>query len=350
MVWKLRARSDFISNRSRSKAAGVRTGEVVMRALRVLGIAVLCALPIAAAAQEYPAKPIRLVVPFPPGGPNDIIGRVVGQRMQELFGQLVIIDNRAGAGGVIGADNVAKSESDGYSIGIASAGALALSTAMMDKMPYDPLKDLALVTLIAKVPELLAASTDLPVKSVADLVALAKAKPGTINYASTGPESMPHLGGELLRISAGIDIVHVPYRGAAPAVNDLVGHQVQIMLADVTALLPQIQAGRVRALAVARATRVPGLPNVPTLAEAGYQVEADNWYGMFAPARTPPAIIAKLNAVAVAATKSAGVREKLVSQGAILVGNTPEEFAAFVREEIAKWGKVVREAGIAKVN
>lgn len=322
-----------------------------MRAfMRIVAVGVLGMVPLAAPAQDYPSKPIRLVVPFPPGGPNDIIGRVLAQRMQEIAGQLVIIDNRAGAGGVIGTDNVAKSEPDGYSIGIASAGALALSTAMMEKMPYDPTTDLALVTLVAKVPEVLAASTDLPVRSAADLVALAKARPGAINYASTGPESMPHLAGELLQLSAGIDIVHVPYRGAAPAVNDLVGHQVQMMFADVTALLPQIQAGRVRLLAVASAKRVPGFPDTPTLAELGYQVEADNWYGMYAPARTPPAIIAKLHAIAVAAMQSPEVRSKLMDQGAILVGNTPEQFAAFVREEIAKWGKVVQAAGITKVN
>jgi tripartite-type tricarboxylate transporter receptor subunit TctC len=323
-----------------------------MRALRrVVAIALLCISPLAAAAQVYPAKPVRLVVPFPPGGPNDIIARVVGQRMQELFGQLIVIDNRAGAGGVIGTDNVAKSEPDGYSIGMSSAGALALSVAMMDKPPYDPLKDLALVTLVAKVPQVLAASTNLPVRSVADLVALAKARPGTINYASTGPESMPHLSGELFRITAGIDIVHVPYRGAAPAVNDLVGHQVQFMLADVTALLPQIKAGRLRPLAVGGRTRVPSLPEVPTLAELGYpQVEAVNWYGLFAPARTPRAVVAKLHDITVAAMKSPEVGEKLAGQGAVLVGNTPEDFADFVREEIAKWSKVVQAAGIAKVN
>jgi len=322
-----------------------------MRALlRALGVVALGVLPLAANAQDYPAKPIRLVVPFPPGGPNDIIGRVVGQKMQDLFGQLVIIDNRAGAGGVIGADNIAKSEPDGYSIGIASAGALALSTVLMEKMPYDPVKDLALITLIAKVPEILVASTKLPVTSIADLVALAKARPGTINYASTGVESMPHLGAELFRISAGIDIVHVPYRGAAPAVNDVVGHQVHLMLADIPALLPQIQAGRVRALAVASRSRFPALPDVPTLAELGYpQVEADNWYGMFAPARTPPAVVARLHAAAVAAVKAPDVQDKLESQGAILVGNTSAEFAAFVRGEIAKWSKVVQAAGI-KIN
>jgi tripartite-type tricarboxylate transporter receptor subunit TctC len=332
-------------------AVRAATGEVGMRALlRVIALALLGVAPLAAGAQEFPAKQIRLVVPFPPGGPNDIIGRVLAQRMQELSGQLVIIDNRAGAGGVIGTDNIAKSEPDGYSVGLASAGALALSTAMMEKMPYDPLKDLALITLVARVPELLTVSTDLSVRSVADLVALAKARPGTINYASTGPESMPHLAGELLRISAGIDIVHVPYRGAAPAVNDLIGHQVQMMIADVTALLPQIQAGRVRLLAVTGVARVASLPDTPTLVELGYAVEAENWYGLYAPARTPPAVIARLHDLAVAAATSPEVRRKLAEQGAIVVAGTPEEFAAFVRSEIVKWGTVVQAAGIARVN
>jgi len=315
-----------------------------------LGFIVLCALPLAANAQDYPHKPIRLVVPFPPGGPSDIIGRVLGQKMQELLGQLIIIDNRAGAGGTLGTDNVAKSEPDGYSIAIATAGALAISSSLQEKMLYDPLKDLAPITLVAKVPELLVASTTVPVANVKDLIALAKAQPGTINYGSTGPGSMPHLAGELLRIGAQIDIVHVPYRGAAPAVNDLVGHQVQIMFLDVPVLLPQIQAGAIKPLAVGGRLRVPSLPDLPTMSELGYpQIEADNWYGMVAPARTPRPVIAKLNAAAVAAMKAPEVQEKLASQGAILIGNTPEEFAAYMESEIAKWAKVVQTAGI-KVN
>lgn len=301
-------------------------------------------------AQDYPAKPIRLVVPFPPGGPNDIIGRVFGQKMQELLGQPVIIDNRPGAGGALGTDNVAKSEPDGYVIGIASAGALAISTALQEKILYDPLKDLAPVTLVAKVPELLVASTTLPVANVKELIALAKAKPGAINYGSSGPGSMPHLAGALFGTSAGIDIVHVPYRGAAPAVNDLIGHQVQIIFLDVPVLLPHIQSGAVKALAVGGRLRVQQLPDLPTLNELGYpQIEADNWYGMVAPARTPPAIVAKLNAAAVAAMKAPEVQDKLAPQGAILVGNTPEEFAAYIASEIQKWTKVVQTAGI-KVN
>ena len=317
----------------------------------IVVVLALAAAPLRAHAQEglkdYPVKPIRLVVPFPPGGPNDIIGRVVGQKMQELLGQLVIIDNRGGAGGVIGTDNVAKAEPDGYAIAISSAGALAISSSLQAKLPYDPVKDLAPVTLVAKVPELLVASTMLPVANVRELVALAKARPGVINYGTTGPGSMPHLAGELLRISAGIDIVHVPYRGAALALNDLVGHQVEIMFLDVPALLPQIQSGVIRAIAVGGQLRIAALPDLPTMAESGYpQIEADNWYGMVAPARTPRAIIAKLNAAAVAALKTQEVRDKLSSQGAILAGNSPEAFAAYLRSEIAKWAKVAQAAGI----
>jgi len=317
---------------------------------KILGLVALCATSLQAHAQDYPARPIRLVVPFPPGGPNDIIGRVLGQKMQELLGQLIIIDNRPGAAGVLGTDNVAKSEPDGYSIAIASAGALAISTALQEKILYDPLKDLAAITLVARVPELLVASTTVPVANVKELVALAKAKPGTINYGSTGPGSMPHLAAELLRASAQIDIVHVPYRGAAPAVNDLVGHQVHIMFLDVPILLPQIEARAIKPLAVGGRLRVKSLPALPTMSEIGYpQIEADNWYGMVAPARTPLAIVAKLNAAAVAAMKAPEVQEKLLSQGAILIGSTPEEFAAYMGSEIQKWAKVVQAAGI-KVN
>jgi tripartite-type tricarboxylate transporter receptor subunit TctC len=300
--------------------------------------------------KDYPAKPIRLVVPFPPGGPNDIIGRVFAQKMQDLLGQPVIVDNRAGAGGGIGTDNVAKSEPDGYTIAISSAGALAISTALEEKIHYDPLKDLAPVTLVAKVPELLVASTTLPVADVKALVSLAKAKPGAINYGSSGPGSMPHLAGALLGVSAGIDIVHVPYRGAAPAINDLIGHQVQIMFLDLPVLLPHIQSGAVKALAVGGRERVPPLPDLPTLNELGYpQMDADNWYGMVAPAKTPSAIIAKLNAVTLAAMTAPEVQEKLAPQGAILVGGTPAEFGAYMASEIRKWAQVVQTAGI-KVN
>jgi tripartite-type tricarboxylate transporter receptor subunit TctC len=305
-------------------------------------------LPAAAAvAQTFPVKPIKLVVPFPPGGPNDIIARAVGQRMSEIIGQPVTIDNRGGAGGVLGTDAVAKAEPDGYTIAITSAGALAISASLAEKVPYDSTRDLAAVTLVAKVPEMLVAATSVPVTNLAELIALAKAKPGQLNFASTGPGSMPHLAGELLKMSAKIDIVHVPYRGAAPVMNDLLGQQVQMVFLDLPILLPQVQAGKIRPIVMGAKERVPALKDVETTAEAGFpEILTENWYGMVAPGATPKAIVAKLNRVAVEAMRSPEVRDKLASQGAILVGDTPEEFAAYLKGEIAKWAGVVKAAGI----
>ena len=298
-------------------------------------------------AQDFPTKPIKLIVPFPAGGPNDIIARVVASKMSELMGQPVVIDNRGGAGGMIGTDAVAKAEPDGYTIAITSAGALAISKSLQEKVPYDSLKDLKPVTLVAKVPELLVVATNVPASSMKELLALAKSKPGKLNFASTGLGSMPHLAGELFKISAGIDIVHVPYKGAAPAVNDILGQQVDMVFLDIPVLLPQVQSGKVRPIAIGSRERVPSLSDVPTTAEVGLpQVEAENWYGMVAPAATPPAVIAKLHKVTVDAINNPEVKDKLSSQGAILVGNTPEEFAAYIQSEIDKWGKVAKAANI----
>ena len=310
-----------------------------------LALAVLC--PVMAAAQTYPSKPIKLVVPFPPGGPNDIIARAVGQRMSEIAGQPVTIDNRGGAGGALGTDAVAKAEPDGYTIAITSAGALAISTALQEKLPYDSVKDLKAITLVAKVPEMLVVATSVPAANMAELIALAKSKPGKLNFASSGPGSMPHLAGELLKMNAKIDIVHVPYRGAAPAVNDLLGQQVEMVWLDLPILLPQVQAGKLKPIAIGAKQRVAALKDVPTTAEAGFpQIEAENWYGMVAPAATPPAVVARLNALATEAMKSPEVIEKLASQGAILSPTSPDEFAAYIKSEIDKWGKVVQAAGI----
>lgn len=317
--------------------------------LRLLSLLILLA-PVAATAQDFPTKPIKLIVPFPPGGPNDIIARAVGQRMSELAGQPVTIDNRGGAGGVLGTDAVAKAEPDGYTIAITSAGALAISVSLQEKLPYDSTKDLKPITLVAKVPEMLVVATGVPAKDMKELVALAKSKPGKLNFASSGPGSMPHLAGELFKMRAGIDIVHVPYRGAAPAVNDLLAQQVEMVFLDLPILLPQVQAGKLKPIAVGAKERAPSAKDVPTTAEAGFpQIEAENWYGMVAPAGTPPAIVAKLNKLASEAMQDASVKEKLLSQGATLSPTTPDAFAAYIRSEIDKWGKVVQAAGI-KVN
>ena len=319
-----------------------------MRVLRWLLVALIGAmlLPGAVAAQTYPSRPIKLVVPFPPGGPNDIIARVVAQRMSELFGQTVVIDNRGGAGGVVGTEAIAKAAPDGYTIGIASAGAIAISASLVERVPYDSTKDLTAITLVASVPELLVVPAGLNVNSFAELVAMINAKPGQMNFASTGPGSMPHLAGELLKINGKLNIVHVPYRGAAPAVNDLLGGQVQMMFADIPVLLPHVQAGKLKALAIASKARSPSLPDVKTLGELGLaNVDAENWYGMVGPAKMPADIVAKLNAVTVEALKSPDVIQKLSPQGANLVGNKPEEFAVFIKSEIAKWAKVVEASG-----
>src|SRR5579871_861471 len=288
----------------------------------MVGLSLLLA-PDPTLAENFPARQIRLIVPFPAGGPNDIIARVIGQRMSEITKQPVIIDNRGGQGGVLGTDVLAKSKPDGYTIAISSAGALAISPTM-EKVAYDPLKDLQAVTLVAKVPEMLVVASDVPAHDMKELIALAKANPGKLNFASSGPGSLPHLAGELLKLSAGIDIVHVPYRGAAPAVNDLLGHQVQMVFLDLPIILPHIRAGSLRAIAVGAPQRAPTAPDVPTTAEVGMaDVQAENWYGMVAPAGTPAAIVQKLNDVAIQAMRDPEVKEKLASQGAILIGDDP---------------------------
>jgi tripartite-type tricarboxylate transporter receptor subunit TctC len=302
--------------------------------------------PTLAAAQDFPSKPIRLIVPFPAGGPNDIIARVIGQRMSELLKQPVLIDNRGGQGGVLGTDAVAKATPDGYTIAISSAGALAISPSM-EKVAYDTRKDLQPITLVAKVPEMLVVATNVPAKDMNELIALARAQPGKLNFASSGPGSLPHLAGELLKLTAKIDIVHVPYRGAAPAVNDLLGQQVQMVFLDLPVLLPQVKAGGLRAIAVGAPQRVPTAMEVPTTAEAGMpDLLIENWYGMVAPTGTPAAVVATLNRVAIEAMRDPVVKEKLASQGAELIGDTPEHFRGFIDDEIKKWEKVIKDAGI----
>lgn len=303
-------------------------------------------LPTLASAQDFPNRPIRLIVPFPPGGPNDIIARVVGSRMSELLKQPVLIDNRGGQGGVLGTDLVAKAKPDGYTIAISSAGALAISP-NMEKVAYDTLKDLQPITLVAKVPEMLVVATSVPAKNMGELTALAKAQPGRLNFASTGPGSLPHLAGELFKLTAKIDIVHVPYRGAALAVNDLLGQQVQMVFLDLPVLLPQILAGKLRPIAIGALERAPTAMDVPTTAEVGMpDLRAENWYGMVAPAGTPAAIVASLNKAAIEAMRDPTVNEKLASQGALLVGGTPEQFRGFIGDETRKWAKVIKDAGV----
>jgi tripartite-type tricarboxylate transporter receptor subunit TctC len=318
-----------------------------MRILKTLltGLSLLLS-PALAAAQEFPAKPIKLIVPFPAGGPNDIIARVIGQRMSELLKQPVIVDNRGGAGGVLGTDVLAKSKPDGYTIAITSAGALVISP-ILEKVAYDTLQDLQPITLVAKVPEMLVVATSVPAKDMNELLALARAQPGKLNFASSGPGSLPHLAGEFLKLTAKIDIVHVPYRGAAPAVNDLLGQQVQMAFLDLPVLLPQIKAGTLRGIAIGAPERAPTAMEVPTTAEVGLpDLLTENWYGLLAPAGTPADIVATLNRVTVEAMRDPVVKEKLAAQGAVLVGDTPEHFRSFIEAEIRKWKQVIKDAGI----
>ena len=314
---------------------------------RGLAVSISVLLPAFAAAQQYPAKPIKLIVPFPAGGPIDTIARVVGDKLPSLLGQPVVIENRSGAGGVTGTALVARAEPDGYMFAITSAGALAINLSLQDKMPYHPLKDLQLLSLVAETPELLVIGPKIAAKTVAELIALAKAQPGKMNFASTGLGSMSHLSSELFKLAAGIDIVHVPYTGAAPAVNDLLGGHVQMAFADIQVLIGSVQSGQLRALGIGSAKRSPVLPDVPTMAEVGLpQVEVNQWYGAVAPSGLSDAIAAKLSGALVEAMRSAEVKTKLVPLGAVIVASSPDAFTEYLKAEIDKWSKAVAGAGL----
>jgi tripartite-type tricarboxylate transporter receptor subunit TctC len=267
--------------------------------------------------------------------------------MSELIKQPVLIDNRGGQGGVLGTDAVAKSNPDGYTIAISSAGALAISPSM-EKVAYDTRRDFQPITLVATVPEMLVVATNVPASSMSELIALAKAQPGKLNFASAGVGGLPHLAGELLKLTARIDIVHVPYRGAAPAINDLLGQQVQMTFLDLPVILPHIKAGTLRPIALGARQRAPTAPDVPTTAEVGMpDLLIENWYGMIAPAKTPETIVAALNRIANEAMADPGVKQRLADQGLTVAGDTPEHFRGFIDAEIEKWAKVIKDAGVA---
>ena len=308
------------------------------------------AAPIAQApahAQDFPTRPIRMVIAFPAGGPTDFVGRLLADKLKETWPHPVLIENKPGANGAIGADYVAKAEPDGHTIFLSTVGAIAITPHMRADLPYNTLRDFAPVTLVVRNTTVVVVRADSPASTAKELADLAKAKPGALAFASTGVGSTTHLALELYQTAAGIKFVHVPYRGAAPALTDLLGGQVQAFSADVPVLMPQIQAGKVKPLAAASGQRNPMLPNVPTLAEAGYQdTSSDNWYGLLAPAKTPPAVIAKLNAAFVAAINDPVVKDKLVKSGAIPVADTPAAFGTFLKDELERWGRVVRDKNI----
>jgi tripartite-type tricarboxylate transporter receptor subunit TctC len=306
-----------------------------------------CALVSAAAfSQPYPSKPVRLIVPFPPGGPSDIFARGLAQGMSGNLGQPVVVENVGGQGGVIGVDRAVKSTPDGYTVGFNSASTLAIAPFSFAKLPYDVKKDFAFITVVVRVPEVLAVHPSLPVKNFAELIAYAKANPGKVNFGSAGGGSITHLAGELLKAEAKVDMVHVPYKGAAPAVNDLLGGQVQMGIFDVPILLGHIRSGRLKALAITSARRSEALPDVPTTAELGYpNVTSDNWYGLVVPAATPADVQKRIHDAAVTALRSPTVAEQFAKVSGVPAPGTPQDYASFLASEQAKWSKIVTAIG-----
>jgi tripartite-type tricarboxylate transporter receptor subunit TctC len=287
-----------------------------------------------------------MIVPFPAGGPADIFGRGLAQGLSSELGQPVIVENVGGVGGVLGVDRALKSAPDGYTLGFNSGSTLSIAPYSLSKMPYDVKKDVGLITLVVRVPEVLAVHPSLPVNDLAQLVSYARANPGKVNFGSAGSGSITHLAGELLKAEAKLDMVHVPYKGAAPAVNDLLGGQVQMGIFDVPILLGHIRSGKLKALSVTSATRAPTLPGVPTTAEGGYpNVTSDNWYGLVVPAATPAGIRKRLNAAAVAALRAPALAEQYAKVGGLASPGSPEDYARFLAAEQAKWSKVVNAIG-----
>ena len=314
----------------------------------VSGMAIISALtPATGAAQVFPAKAVRIVVPFPAGGPIDMTTRPLAQKMSEGLGVPVVIDNRGGANGNIGAENVAKSAADGYSMVVGAGGGFAIGPHLYKKLPFDVFKDFAPVGLFVTLPQLLVVHPQLPVKTVKELAALAKTRPNQLSFGSSGYGSTPHLATELLMQAAGIKMTHVPYKGMGPATMDLMGGQLQLTFADMPVLLAQVKGSKLRAMAVGTTKRSPSLPETPTMAEAGYpKVEAYNWYGLFAPAATPKDIIARLNAEVVKAMNHPDMKAFAQSVGTEAAAGSPEQLAAIHRREFDKWGVVVKAVGV----
>jgi tripartite-type tricarboxylate transporter receptor subunit TctC len=298
------------------------------------------------ATEAYPSKPIRLILPFPPGGGTDIIGRILSERMSADLGQPVVLENRGGAGGNVGAEAAARSAPDGYTL-VLVAPSLAISPSLYKKLNYDALKDLTPIGLVATVPNVLVTHPAVQAQTLAEFIALAKTTPGGMNFGSGGSGTSNHLAGELFNLLAGVKLVHVPYKGVNLAMNDLIAGQVQLVVIGISAAAPQIKAGRLRALAVLTPRRSPALPDVPTAAEAGLQnFEVTTWYGLLAPAGTPKPIVIRLNAALVRSMQAQDLRERLAAIATEPMTSTPEEFGELIRLEMAKWGQVVRDAGL----
>jgi tripartite-type tricarboxylate transporter receptor subunit TctC len=321
-----------------------RIGHVAAAAFVIFGLAGL-----EATAQDYPAKAIRLVVPFPPGGGNDTIARLLGQKLAPALGQQVLVDNRPGAGGTIGAEIAAKSPPDGYTLFLAGVASHGINPNLRKKLPYDPVRDFAGVSLVASAPLLVVVHPSLPATSIKQLVALAKAKPGAINFASNGTGGSSHLAGELFMMMTGTTMVHIPYKGLSPALTDLLSGQVEVMFSSAVSMLPQVKAGKLRAIAMTGARRSQAIPDIPTVAESGVSgYETGSWYGIVAPAKTPRAVIERLSREVAFATRSEEITRRLVDEAVIPIGSTPEEFDAHIKRELARWAKVIAKARISE--
>ena len=308
---------------------------------------VLMALASTADAQSWPAKPIRIISPYPPAGANDLLARIIAPKLSEQLGQPVVVENRAGATGNIGAELVAKAPADGYTLLMGQAGNLTINISLMAKIPFDPVRDFSPVTMVASTPTVLVVHPSLPVRTVKDLIALAKAKPGQINYATSGIGSPGHLAAELLNKSAGIRLVHIPYKGAAPALLDVVAGNAHLYFTSAVSAQPFIPSGRLRMVAVASAKRSPSLPEVPTVAEAGFpEFDVSSWWGVVAPASTPREVVMRLQTEIHRVIALPEIRAKLAEQGLDIATNTPEQFAAYIKSETAKWAKLIREVGV----
>ena len=301
----------------------------------------------AVAAESYPAKPLRVVITFPAGGPSDVVVRLIGQRINELHGTPVIADNRGGAGGIVGTEIVARAAPDGYTLLVGTAGGMTINPNLHAKLPYEPFRDFAPVAMLVLSPQILVVHPTLPAKTVKEFVAVAKAKPGQLMFGSAGTGTATHLGLELLKLTAGITVTHVPYKGGAPALTDLIGGQVQAMWTSIPSVLQHVQAGRVRALAVSTGRLSVSAPDVPTVAESGYPgFEYANWNALFAPAKTPPARVKRLNEIVAGILGEPGVAQKLVAQGAEPAPGTSDDLARYMRDDDARWKKVIRTAGV----
>ena len=315
-----------------------------MREAIVLALGLLAALP--AWAQDWPAKPVRFIVPYPPGGGTDVIARIVQNRLSEALGQAIVIENRGGAGGAVGTEAAARSAPDGYTF-LFTLSSHTINP-LLYKLNFDVERDFTPVSLIVSVPQLIATQPDAPIKSMQDVVAMAKAHPGSLNFASVGNGTPAHIAGELLKLRTGIDIVHIPYKGGGPAIADTLGGQVSMAIVSMPAAMAHVRAGKLRALAVTTLRRNPGAPEIPTVAEALNipDYEVDSWYAMFAPAKTPPEIVARMQKEIARAVQLPDVKPKLLEQGADPVGSTPEELDRVVKSELRRWAEVIREAKI----